>query len=63
MKRYWQVLSVLMTGFFLSSVYADNLIQIYNQALIKDPIFEQNNAFLALWHAELAGYTKIPSHL
>ncbi|HLB56040.1 MAG TPA: TolC family outer membrane protein [Coxiellaceae bacterium] len=49
MKRYWQVLSVLMTGFFLSSVYADNLIQIYNQALIKDPIFEQAQS---TWEAQ-----------
>src|SRR3990167_3267457 len=41
MKRYWQVIIVLATGFAFLSANADNLIQVYNRALIKDPIFEQ----------------------
>lgn len=49
MKRYWQVLGVLTTGFVLSSAYADNLIQVYNQALMKDPVFAQAQS---TWEAQ-----------
>lgn len=41
MKRYLQVVSFVATGFSLVSAYADNLMQVYNQAAQSDPIFAQ----------------------
>lgn len=49
MKRYLRLSSVLIAGFMLSSAHADNLMQVYQQAIKSDPIFAQAES---TWHSQ-----------
>ncbi|OGT48893.1 MAG: hypothetical protein A3E82_04135 [Gammaproteobacteria bacterium RIFCSPHIGHO2_12_FULL_38_11] len=49
MKRTLRLFSIFTVGFALSTAYADNLIQVYAQAVKSDPIFAQAES---TWHSQ-----------
>ncbi len=49
MKRYSHIIGFIVVGFSFSSAFADNLMQVYDQAAQSDPIFAQAES---TWHSQ-----------